>query len=121
MCVSVHICNHQFTYRPTVSEVIQNGIISPTAFEESCKFEPLELYLNCFIDMDGKNMDLEASTVSGILTLNNGQDIANSSCKQTKEVIIYNSEPTEMFANSFINCCIKIFIIIILHVSAVSI
>ena len=106
MSVSVHICNHQFTYRPTVSEVIQNGIISPTAFEESCKFEPLELYLNCFIDMDGKNMDLEASTVSGILTLNNGQDIVNSSCKQTKEVTIYNSESTEMYSECFIGTLI---------------
>ena len=62
----------------------------------------MELHINCTIDMEGKNVDIEDSTVSGIVRLNSGQNMTNSSCKQTKEVTIYNSESTEMYAESFI-------------------
>ena len=66
----------------------------------------MELHINCTFDMEGNNVDIEDSTVSGIVTLNNGQKMTNSSCKQTKEVTIYNSESTEMYSECFIGTLI---------------
>ena len=62
----------------------------------------MELRTNCTIDMGDANIDIEASTVSGIVTLNHEQEMTNSSCNQTKEVIIYNGESSELFVDSFI-------------------
>ena len=76
--------------------------LSSTAFNTSCQFEPMELHINCVIDMNGTNVDIEASNVSGNVTLNHEQEMAISSCNQTKEVIIYNGECTDMFAKSCI-------------------
>ena len=56
----------------------------------------MELHTICDIDMDGTNIDIEASAVSGIVTLNHGQEMTNFSCNQTKDVIIYNGESSEL-------------------------
>ena len=73
--------------------------LSSTAFGTSCQFEPMKLHINCPIDMNGTNVDIEASNVSGNVTLSHEQEMAISSCNQTKEVIIYNGECTDMYAN----------------------
>ena len=73
-----------------------------TAVNSSCLFQPMEMHRRCDIYMEGTNMDIEASAVSGIVTLNyDEQEMTNSSCSQTNEVTIYNGKSTEMFAESF--------------------
>ena len=62
----------------------------------------MDLHTICVINMKRTNSDIEASNVSGIVTLDHEQEMAISSCNQTKEVIIYNGECTDMFAKSCI-------------------
>ena len=77
-------------------------VLSSTALDTSCRFKPMELHTNCAIDMKGTNADIEATAVPGIVTLNHvGQEMTNASCNQAKDVIIYNGECTDMFAESF--------------------
>ena len=73
-----------------------------TAVNSSCLFQAMEMHRRCEINMKGTNMDIEASAVSGIVTLKyDEEEMTNSSCSQTKEVTIYNGKSPEMFAESF--------------------
>ena len=81
-----------------------HGLLS-TALVTSCQFQPMQLCSICEIALEGENIDMEASTVSGFVTLNQDRDqvqqLNNSSCNQTKEVIICNGEGTEIIVESF--------------------
>lgn len=68
----------------------------------------MELHSICAIDMKSENMDIQASIVSGVATLNHGQQMNNSSCNQAKEVIICNGEYTELFFAIFLIILLRI-------------
>lgn len=82
--------------------VVQNVSFTCTALNRTCLFPLRQLQADCIIDMEGKNLDIQTSRVPGLVTLidmNQGQ-VKNYSCHQTKDVIIYNGEGTEMFTES---------------------
>lgn len=73
-----------------------HGVLS-TALSTSCQFKPLEMLKDCVIDLEGENMDMQTSSVPGFVTIVlNDEQMNTSSCKQTKEVIIFNGKGNEV-------------------------
>lgn len=75
-------------------------VLTSAALNTSCQFQPLQLSTNCVIVLKGENMDMHTSTVPGFVAFNQEQLQMNTSCNQTKEVIIFNGEGNEMLTDN---------------------